>query len=155
VIGIEPTATTNNQGRFQLRGVPVGLDGIYAQKPAAGYPDTTAAIYLDDSALPPKVTVRSGETVTGVVVVLGKKAGLVSGDVIDGDTSQPVAAARIRISLPDNDRVMLSMGTDGNGHFDLLLPTRPVLSSKSSRPCFCEYPRFRILTQVLLSRSTI
>jgi len=126
VTGIEPTATSDDQGHFLLRGAPTGLDGVYAQKPEAGYPDTTAAIYLDDSAPPPKVTVRSGETVTGVVVRLGNKAGLISGEVVDEGTSQPVVTARIRISIPDNDRIMLSMGTDGTGHFHLLLPSRLV-----------------------------
>jgi hypothetical protein len=126
VIGIEPTATSDDQGHFLLRGVPPGLDGVYAQKPEAGDPDTTAAIYLDDSALPPKVTVRSGETVAGVVVRLGNKAGLISGEVVEEENSQPVVAARVKISIPDNDRIMLSVGADRAGHFQLLVPARPV-----------------------------
>jgi Carboxypeptidase regulatory-like domain len=126
VIGVEPTATTDDQGHFLLRGVPIGLNGVYAQKPEDGYPDTTAAIYLDASVPPPKVTVRSAETVTGVVVRLGTKAGLLSGEVVDKESSQPVVTARVRISIPDNERIMLSMGVDRNGRFQLLLPARPV-----------------------------
>jgi hypothetical protein len=126
VTGIEPGAVTDAHGRFLLTGVPVGLSGIYAQKPESGYPDTTGAIYLDDSALPPKVTVRSGDVIAGVVVRLGRKAGLVLGEVVDEENLQPIVTARVKISLPDNERIMLSMATGRDGRFQLLLPTRPV-----------------------------
>src|SRR5579864_2938932 len=65
VIGIEPTAMTDMEGHFVLSHAPVGLTGVFAQKPEASYPDTTAAIYGDDSAPIPKVIVRSGEVVSG------------------------------------------------------------------------------------------
>ncbi|MGH9500081.1 MAG: carboxypeptidase regulatory-like domain-containing protein [Terriglobales bacterium] len=126
VTGIEPGAVTDAHGRFLLTSVPVGLNGVYAQKPESGYPDTTGAIYLDDSALPPKVSVRSGEVASGVVVRLGKKAGLVLGEVVDEDTLQPVVTARVKLSLPENERIMISMTTDRDGRFRLLLPARPV-----------------------------
>jgi hypothetical protein len=126
VVGIEPTAITDEHGHFLLAGVPVGVSGVFAQKLGSGYPDTTSAIYHDDSALPPKVTVRSGETASGVVVRLGRKAGLILGEVVDEENLQPVLTARIKISLPDNERIMLSIGTDRSGRFRLLIPAQPV-----------------------------
>jgi hypothetical protein len=126
VIGIQPRATTDSRGHFLLSGVPVGLSGVYGQKPEAGYPDTTAAIYLDDSAPPPKVTVHTGERVSGVIVRLGNKAGSIFGEILDADTLQPVISARIRLSIPDNERIMFSKGTDRSGRFELLVPARPI-----------------------------
>jgi|HubBroStandDraft_4_1064222.scaffolds.fasta_scaffold43415_3 hypothetical protein len=122
----KPEAKSNTEGSFVLSHVPLGLNGVHAQKPESGYPDTTAAIYDDDSAPTPKVVIRSGEVVSGVIVKLGKKAGTVTGQIVDADNSQPVVAARIRISKPDNDRIMMSMGPDLSGRFHLLLPPRPV-----------------------------
>jgi hypothetical protein len=126
ITGFKVEVKTKADGSFVLSGVPSGLNGVHAQKPESGYPDTTAAIYDDDSAPAPKVVVRSGETVPGVIVRLGKKAGFVSGEVVDEETSQPVVTARVRMSVPENDRIMLSMGVNRGGHFELLVPARPV-----------------------------
>lgn len=126
VIGIAPSAKTDNQGRFLLSGVPVGRNGVFAQKPEAGYPDTTAAIYGDDSVSTPKAVVAAGKTTNDVIVRLGEKAGMIRGEIIDADSLKPVVTARIKISLPDNDRIMLSIGPDVSGHFSLLAPARPV-----------------------------
>jgi carboxypeptidase family protein len=122
----KPEAKSNAEGSFVLSHVPLGLNGVHAQKPESGYPDTTAAIYDDDSAPTPKVVIRSGEVVTGVIVKLGKKAGTVTGQIVDADSSQPVVTARIKISKLDNDRIMMSIGPDLTGHFHLLLPPQPV-----------------------------
>jgi hypothetical protein len=128
VIGFDKSrATSNAEGGFVLSHVPVGLNGVHAQKPESGYPDTTAAIYDDESAPTPKVVVRSGEAITGIIVKLGKKAGLITGQIVDADSSQPIATARIRIAEPDNDRIRMSIGPDPSGRFHLLLPPRPVM----------------------------
>ncbi len=126
VVGIAPVAKTDERGRFSLSGVPVGLNGVYAQKTESGYPDMTAAIYGDGAFPAPKVVISAGATTSNVVIHLGKKAGVVRGEIIDVDTLKPVITARIKISLPDNDRIMLSMGPDSAGHFSLLMPVKPV-----------------------------
>jgi hypothetical protein len=66
-----------------------------------------------------------GET-SGVIVRLGRKAAVVTGQIVDADSSQPVVPARIRISKPGNDRIMMSKGPDLNGRFHVLLPPPPV-----------------------------
>jgi hypothetical protein len=126
ITGFKVEAKTNAVGNFVLSGVPVGLNGVHAQKPESGYPDTTAAIYNDESAPTPKVVVPNDSVVSGVVVKLGEKAGVVTGQILDADDLQPILSARIKISQPDNERIMMSMGPDRTGHFHLLLPPRPV-----------------------------
>jgi hypothetical protein len=43
---------------------------------------------------------------------LGRKLRAVTGQIVDADSSQPVVTARIRISKPGNDRIMMSIGPD-------------------------------------------
>ena len=125
VTGIEPTATSDTAGKFRLSGVPLGINGVYASKSGAGYPDARFAIYLDDPSTILKVVVRPDETVSNVVVRLAKRAEVVTGKIVDAETLQPILASRITISKPDDAHIMLSIGPDSGGGFRLMVPPRP------------------------------
>jgi len=125
VVGIEPTAITDTSGKFLLSNAPPGRNGVHASKESDLYPDTRLAIYSNDSA-PPKIVVHAEEVTTGIVVKLGAKAAILNGEIIDGETLEPVLSSRIRLSKVDNDDIMKSQGPDSSGAFRLLVPSQPV-----------------------------
>jgi hypothetical protein len=120
-----PRAETSGEGEFTIAGLAPGRYELYTKKEEDGYPRTEFNLY--DVGLPnPEVTVSSGQTAQGIVVRLGPKAALLTGQVIDAVTKEPLSHADItvrRVDLPDRFlRKGLSLPVE-LGEFRLLVPS--------------------------------
>jgi hypothetical protein len=85
----------------------------------------------------PKVVVRVGET-SDVLIKLGKPTVLVHVEVVDADTSEPVLQARLNVSKPSYNDVLLSKSTDRSGEIRLLMPHGPI-KFQISAPGYLEW----------------
>jgi len=100
-----PSVKTDSSGQFAFRGrLPLGTYKFYARKDADSYMDPFDAFYADSKAEVPKVELNGDRPSATISVRLGKKAGVVTGRVIDAATGVPVKA-----SLSFLDR-------EGHGH---------------------------------------
>jgi len=84
-----PTADSNNDGQFVIGDLEPGTYDIYGESDAAGYPNTTLSFYGGEN--PIEVTLGNCGTAT-VVLVLGPKAGVLNGTLLDSVTGRPIAS---------------------------------------------------------------
>lgn len=117
-----PIATSDNAGRFVLRGVPAGTVSIFTSGAEAGYPNTEADLFVEAHDLPITVQVSPGRRTNDVRVTLPERGGVLRGHVRDARTGQPVLTARLQLSRDDKPTSMGSMSLDANGGFVLALP---------------------------------
>ena len=115
--GIGPGGITDNNGDFHLRGVPEGPNTIFAKKEEAGYPDARFAVFASDDSNFPRVVVQPGVVTSGIVVTLGKKAGIIFGNVVDAETGLPIVAARVVVTRVDKAQLMYSTSVGLKGTF--------------------------------------
>jgi hypothetical protein len=120
-----PRAETNRDGEFTIAGLTPGRYELYTKKEEDGYPRTEFNLY--NVGIPnPEVTVYSRQTARGIIVRLGPKAALLTGQVIDAVTKEPLKHADItvrRTDLPDRFlRTGLSLPVE-LGEFKLLVPS--------------------------------
>lgn len=120
-----PRAETNREGEFTIGGLTPGRYELYTRKEEDGYPRTEFNLY--DVGLPnPEVRVSARQTAQGIIVRLGPRAALLTGQVIDAITKEPLRHADItvrRVDLPDRFlRTGLSLPVE-LGEFELLVPS--------------------------------
>ncbi|SRR6266496_1018107 len=120
-----PRAETNRDGEFTIAGLTPGRYDLYTKKEEDGYPRTEFDLY-DVGLSNPEVTVYSRQTVQGITLRLGPKAALLTGQVVDAVTKQPLKHADItvrRVDLPNRFlRTGLSLPVE-LGEFKLLVPS--------------------------------
>jgi hypothetical protein len=120
-----PRAETNRDGEFTIAGLTPGRYEIYTTKEEDGYPRTEFNLY-DVGPPNPQVTVNSRQIAQGLTVRLGPKAALLTGQVVDAVTKEPLRHADItvrRVDLPDRFlRTGLSLPVE-LGEFKLLVPS--------------------------------
>jgi hypothetical protein len=115
---------TDVEGGFRLTGVPAGLTAVCTSKPEHGYHDTSLAFYGADYP-PTRVVVHAGKVTPDIVIRL-KQAEIVTGKILDEETSQPLLNAWIRVSRVDSEGLRLSLGPNFTGDFRFLLPPTKV-----------------------------
>lgn len=120
-----PRAETNRDGEFTIAGLTPGRYTLYTKKEADGYPRTEFNLY--DVGIPnPEVAVYSRQTAQGIILRLGPKAALLTGQVIDAATKEPLKHADVtvrRVDLPHRFlRTGLSLPVE-LGEFKLLVPS--------------------------------
>ncbi len=120
-----PRAETNRDGEFTIAGLTPGRYELFTKKEDDGYPRTEFNLY-EVGPPNPQVTVYSQQTAQGITIRLGPKAALLTGQVIDAVTRQPLKHADItvrRVDLPDRFlRTGLSLPVE-LGEFELLVPS--------------------------------
>lgn len=82
-----PTVDSNEAGHFVIEELQPGAYDIFGENDAAGYPDTSLPFYSDEN--PIKATVRDFDTAT-IVLVLGPRAGVLRGEVLDKTTGKAI-----------------------------------------------------------------
>jgi hypothetical protein len=123
VVGLEPAASTDDNGNFHLRGVPEGLNTVFAKKEYEGYPDARFAVFASETDRFPNVVVKPAEQISGVIITLGPKGGVLSGRVVDG-AGQSVITARVVLARVDKPQWKYSRTVDQKGEFRVVLPAR-------------------------------
>jgi len=120
-----PRDETKRDGQFTIAGLTPGRYELYTKKDEDGYPRSEFNLY-DVGPPNPEVTVYSRQTAQGITLRLGPKAALLTGQVVDAVTKQPLKHADItvrRVDLPDRFlRTGLSLPVE-LGEFKLLVPS--------------------------------
>lgn len=84
-----PTVDSNEAGQFVIENLGPGTYGIFGENNAAGYPNTALSFYPNEN--PVEVTLGNAGSAT-VVLVLGPRAGVVSGTVLDRVTGKAIVS---------------------------------------------------------------
>jgi hypothetical protein len=103
---------TDRNGEFDFRsGLQLGAYKLYSQKDEDGYPDPFKSLDADSKFEVPKVVLTKRHSSATVEVTLGKKAGVVTGQVIDADSGAATKALLVFIDQDGNRREILADGS--------------------------------------------
>jgi hypothetical protein len=83
-----PSADTDELGHFQINHLWLGIFVVTAKKEDEGYPDTNQGFYSDSKIAP--VTLALSHPSATETILLGPKAGILVGTVVDAVTGAPV-----------------------------------------------------------------
>jgi hypothetical protein len=86
-----PTANSSEAGHFVIENLGPGTYDIFGESDAAAYPNTALPFYTNEN--PIKVTLGNFGTAT-IVLVLGPKAGVLCGTVLDKATGKAITSPR-------------------------------------------------------------
>jgi hypothetical protein len=119
--GVKPRSVkADRNGEFDFRGgFQLGTYKLYSQKDEDGYPDPFSSVYAESKVEVPKVVLTKGHSSATVKVILGEKAGVVAGQVIDAESGAATKALLVFIDDDGNRREFLA-----DGQFRVLLPPR-------------------------------
>lgn len=121
-------ATTNDEGRFEMKGVEVGEHRIAAQR---GWSDTMRAPGAsDDDEAGQRVEVRAGET-TEVELVVESQNGRITGRVVD-EGGEPVADAFVEAVRESDSAAKSEAGGRGRARWGSW-SRKPVLTDEDGR----------------------
>jgi hypothetical protein len=87
-----PTANSNDTGQFVIGDLKPGTYDIFGESDAAGYPNTALSFYTNEH--PIRATLGKRDTAT-VVLVLGPKAGVLSGTLLDRVTGRAIVSPHV------------------------------------------------------------
>jgi hypothetical protein len=99
-------------GGFQLRAYK-----LYSRKDADAYPDRSDNFYADPKVEPPKVDLTEDHPSATIPMILGEKAGVLVGRVVDADTGAALNAKLVFMDEDGNNHSVLV-----NGKYRALLP---------------------------------
>jgi hypothetical protein len=129
---------TDDGGSFRLSLRP-GRYEIRGKDEPDGYPDPNALLALDSEATFPEVIVDK-EEVQAVQVRLGRRGGILEGDLSDEQTAKPVARAKVTLRDAKRPEAFVEVFTDASGHFRFTLPPKPVVISAMAEGYAPAYP---------------
>ena len=84
-----PAVESNAAGHFLIENLPAGTCEIFGESEVDDYPDTSLPFYSNEE--PVKATVRDVDTAT-IVLVLGPRAGVLCGEVLDKTTGKAIVS---------------------------------------------------------------
>jgi hypothetical protein len=114
------SARTDRNGAFDFGGVfQLGAYKLYSRKDADAYPDRFDNFYADSKVEPPKVNLTEDHPSASTTVILGEKAGVLVGRVVDADTGAALNAKLVFMDEDGNNHSVLV-----NGKYRALLPAR-------------------------------
>jgi Carboxypeptidase regulatory-like domain len=125
-----PWATTDADGKFTIS-LPPGHYRIRAKDEADGYPDPIYWLNADPTAKFPEITVETKD-VSDVHVVLGKRGGVLSGELIEQGSHAPIAKGKVTIRDARNANAYVEVFSDKGGHFRFTVPSKPLAVSASA-----------------------
>ena len=113
---LRTAVTADDKGRFNIGGLKMGEYAVYAFNEAEGYPDTSARLYRTRPA--PTVRLSADHPRANTTVVIGPKAGVLSGSVRDASTHVRLASQVVLQKADGSAMAYFSERSD----FDVLLP---------------------------------
>jgi len=116
---ITPRLTkTDRNGAFDFGGgFQLGAYKLYSGKDADAYPDRSDNFYADSKVEPPKVDLTEDHPSASTTVILGEKAGVLVGHVVDADTGAALNAKLVFMDEDGNNHAVLV-----NSKYRALLP---------------------------------
>jgi Carboxypeptidase regulatory-like domain len=111
--GIKPRSVkTDRNGGFDFgRGLPLGAYKLYSQKDEDGYPDPFNSLDAEAKVEVAKVVLTKRHRSATAKVTLGKKSGVVTGQVIDADSGAATKAFLVFIDQDGNRREIVADGS--------------------------------------------
>ena len=125
-----PWIEADDHGRFRIN-LPPGRYKFLAKNEIDGYPDPIFLLNSDETATFPEVTV-SQEHLSGVRVTLGRRGGVLEGELIDQRSREPIPRCKIMIRDARNPDAYVEVFADQAGRFRFAIPSKPVLISATA-----------------------
>jgi hypothetical protein len=125
---------TNDDGRFQIEGLPLGDYRVFAKKEEDGYPDMSSAFY-SDNVFPTAVLTETNPAAEMLVRLL-PKAGILTGSVVDAVTRKPLNPA-LHFRRAQNLKLFLTAGTEPA--FRVLVPSDVPVTLEISVPGYLRW----------------
>jgi hypothetical protein len=122
---IAPRSTkTDRNGAFDFGGgFELGAYKLYSRKDADAYPDRSNSFYADSKVEPPKVDLTEVHPSATIPLILGEKAGVLAGRVLDADTGASLKAKLVFMDEDGNNYSVLV-----NGKYRALIPAEKDVS---------------------------
>jgi len=123
-----PTKETNCNGHFVIEHLLPGTVEIRASKESDFYSDgLNGQLSRAGEQVFPQVKVGEGESVSGVVVRLGKQGGLLRVLVLDSDSKAPLSHVRYQLCFKENTDGQPYCGSIGGpGEYHTVVPSVPL-----------------------------
>jgi hypothetical protein len=102
-----------------------------AKNEVDGYPDPVFLLNSDETATFPELTV-SDKDISDVRVTLGKRGGVLEGELVDQQSREPVRRGKITIRDARNADAYVEVFADQAGHFRFAIPGKPVVISATA-----------------------
>ena len=125
-----PWIEADDHGRFRIN-LPPGRYKFLAKNEIDGYPDPIFLLNSDEKATFPEVTV-SQKHLSGVRVTLGRRGGVLEGELIDQRSREPIPRCKIMIRDARNPDAYVEVFADQAGRFRFAIPSKPVLISATA-----------------------
>ena len=112
------TTKSDRKGEFDFRdGLDLGMYKLYVRKDADAYPDRSDRFYADSKIEPPKVELTEDHPLATVSLILGEKAGILVGRVVDANTGTTLSAKLVFMDEDGNNHSVIA-----NGKYRSLIP---------------------------------
>lgn len=125
-----PWIQGDSHGRFKIR-LSSGSYKIHAKDDVDGFPDPVYLLNSDSTATFPEITVGQND-ISDVRVLLGKRGGILVGELIDQDSRGPVPHGKVTITDARNASAYVEVFADDNGRFEFPVPSKPLLLSAAA-----------------------
>jgi len=125
-----PWIEADDHGRFRIN-LPPGRYKFLAKNEIDGYPDPIFLLNSDETATFPEVTV-SQKHLSGVRVTLGRRGGVLEGELIDQRSREPIPRCKIMIRDARNPDAYVEVFADQAGRFRFAIPSKPGLISATA-----------------------
>ncbi|MGA7820380.1 MAG: carboxypeptidase-like regulatory domain-containing protein [Candidatus Sulfotelmatobacter sp.] len=120
----------DSNGRFRITLRP-GRYVIRAKEEGEGYPDPSFLLSADNGAVFPEVTVEESN-LTGVLVALGARGGILSGELRDNTNQQPIPKGKVTIRDAERRDAFVEVTTNEEGRFRFAVPSKPLQISAAA-----------------------
>lgn len=121
---------TDGKGVFRIMLRP-GHYIVRAKNEEDGYPDPSFLLSSDPNAKFPRIWVDQAD-ISGLLVTLGARGGIVQGELRDEVTGQAIPKGKVTISDARNPEAFVEVFADRDGHFHFTVPSKPVKVSASA-----------------------
>jgi hypothetical protein len=141
--GRSPVTTTDSNGRFSFKEVPVGSHKIIAYKESDGFPNMIWSFYSE--AYGNKgfrlISVTENQSTRNIFISLGPKAGRLLLSVIDAHTKRSIEDAEIALNYVGRPKTLMKSGTNrADGGFDILVPPSVRIEMVVNAPGYRAWP---------------
>ncbi len=121
---------TDENGRFAIK-LSSGIYKLAAKNESKGYPDPVFMLNRDPTARFPEVSLVD-QDIPNVVIMLGAKGAILEGTILDQQSQKGIAEAKVTIRDARSSDAYVEVFTDGSGHFQFTVPTRPLVISATA-----------------------
>ena len=129
-----PTANSNANGEFVIPNLESGTYDMFGESDAAGYPNVALSFYSNEH--PVKVTLENGATAQ-VLLILGPKAGVLSGMVSDRTSGRAIVSQHaLRFIVRKISDPTRGIEFDGPPKFLWLIPPETEVTLEIRAECY-------------------